>query len=62
MPVNFKRGTGDRITIDIADGILFKKAYKLKVQAAFDWEEAEENKITLADTHDKLKGYLDAMV
>lgn len=60
VPVNFKRGTGDRVTIDIADGILFKKAYKQKVQDAFNWEEIEEEKVTLADTHDKLKTLIES--
>ncbi len=57
IPVKFKRGTADRIIISEANGLLFKKAYKEKVQAAFDWEEAEEGKILAFTTHDELKTY-----
>lgn len=59
IPVKFKRGTNDRIIIDEANGVLFKKAYKEKVQAAFDWEEVEESKVLAFTTHNELKVYLE---
>jgi len=57
IPVKFKRATGDRVLISIEDGILLKQAYLVKVQAAFDWEETEENEITSLTTIDELKDY-----
>ncbi len=62
VPIKFKRGTGDRVVINESDGVLFRKAYKSQVvQAAFDWEEAEEGKVTAAITHSKLEEYLNEM-
>lgn len=60
LPVRFKRGTGDRISLTAAQAMDFRLVYEAKVQTAFDWEESEEDKVGALLTHDELKAYLES--
>lgn len=56
-PIRYKRGTRDRVNLTAEQALEFNRLFKAKIQANFDWEEAEEDKVFACTTHAELAAY-----